>query len=251
MAVYDLHLFFPPSPGVPTSVAPVAISNILTTQATVSWQEPFSHFNLTAYTVTVVAPQLPLFEEVTRFQPGMSEFDNRTFTVTSLMLATDYTVTVTAENRVGNGTEASEKFTTVSTPGFLEHPAEVRVADNETAQFSCVASSIPPPSITWEDGEGGSITDGGDFNITTQTQDDGSVLSMLEFTAMVAVNNGTEYRCVANNGISEAQSELGLLLIGGKWTPDCAKFVDWQCKVHLPTQHVCIQFSLSIHAEVY
>ena len=155
------------------------------------------------------------------FPVNSTEFLNRLVTLTGLVPATHYTVFVSAESRAGAGQEASAVFMTASVPEFLEDPADFRVADGETAQFNCTVRSIPPPTVTWEmlgDGENVSVIMNGEtLNTTTVPQGDGfSVLSTLTVVAMVNLNNGTEYRCVADNGINVIRSEPGVLLIGGE-----------------------------------
>ncbi len=203
----------PPSPGPPTSVAPVEVSDIQTTQVRVSWQLPFSHFPLTAYRISLVSLSDSLNQEL---PPTSSEFQSRQLIISGLMPATNYTVSVRAVNRVGIGPKATAIFITMSVPEFLEDPVEeIRAAEGELVQFRCVASSVPRPNITWENGEGERVTDGAIFNIATEIQGDDSILSVLEFVAVVTVTNGT-YRCVADNGLNVTRSELGLVLIGGQ-----------------------------------
>ncbi len=208
----------PPAPGPPTSVAPVEVSDIQTTQVRVSWQLPFSHFPLTAYRISLVSLELSdsLNQEL---PPTSSEFQSRQLIISDLMPATNYTVSVRAVNRVGIGPEATAIFITgtMSVPEFLEDPVEeIRAAEGEVVEFRCIASSVPRPNITWENGEGERVTDGAIFNIMTEIQGDDSVLSVLEFVAVVTENNGTEYRCVADNGVNVTRSELGLVLVGGQ-----------------------------------
>ena len=81
----------------------------------------------------------------------------------------------------------------------------------EVASLNCTATGPPLPSITWEDGEGNSVTDDDVFNITVEV-DGMTVSSFLEF-----VPNVTEagYRCVAENRVNRTESRLAIVIIAG------------------------------------
>ena len=74
---------------------------------------------------------------------------------------------------------------------------------------------MPLPTIVWEDGEGGNITDDEVYNITIVVPENETVISVLEFVAFDGVN-GSQFRCVAENRAGQAESELATIIIGGE-----------------------------------
>ena len=102
---------------------------------------------------------------------------------------------------------------TSESPSFSEDPSNVRAAIGDSINLNCTATGIPLPTIVWEDGEGGNITDDEVYNITTLVAEND--VSVLEFVAFDGVN-GSQFRCVAENRAGRTESELATIIIGGE-----------------------------------
>ena len=100
-------------------------------------------------------------------------------------------------------------------PSFLEDPSNVTAAIGDFISLNCTATGLPLPTIIWEDGEGGNITDDEVYNITTVVPENETVISMLEFVAFDGVN-GSQFRCVAENRADRTESEVATIIIGGE-----------------------------------
>ena len=200
----------------PGSVAPVTVTDVVTTNATVAWQNASTQIPILEYVVTVF--NLGMEEQMIRVEAGTAEFNGREQLVVNLTPATAYTVTVAAVNGAGRGPNGSVEFVTLSVPQFLIEPIEVRAAVNETATFRCTAIGVSLPNITWEDANGTTITNDGVFMINTSApmnpQLGDNVSSELEFVVTLEMN-GSEFRCVACNEAGKSESELAPLLVGG------------------------------------
>ena len=98
-------------------------------------------------------------------------------------------------------------------PSFPEQPSNVTAAIGDFISLNCTATGVPLPTIVWEDGEGGNITNDEVYNITTVVAE--NVVSVLEFRVLDGVN-GSQFRCVAENRAGRTESELATIIIGGK-----------------------------------
>ena len=79
--------------------------------------------------------------------------------------------------------------------------------------LNCTATGVPLPTIVWEDGEGGNITNDEMYNITTVVAE--NVVSVLEFRVLDGVN-GSQFHCVAENRAGRTESERATIIIGGE-----------------------------------
>ena len=98
-------------------------------------------------------------------------------------------------------------------PSFPEQPSNVTATNCNFISLNCTATGVPLPTIVWEDGEGGNITDDVMYNITTVVAE--NVVSVLEFRVLDGVN-GSQFRCVAENRAGRTKSELATIIIGGE-----------------------------------
>ena len=104
-------------------------------------------------------------------------------------------------------------------PSFLEEPSNVTAAFGDFIRLNCTATGAPLPTIVWEDGEGGNITDDEVYNITTVVAE--NVVSVLEFVVFDGVNgsgsvNRFQFRCVAENKAGQTESELATIITVGE-----------------------------------
>lgn len=92
------------------------------------------------------------------------------------------------------------------------------VALNVTVSLSCTARGLLRPLITWQDGLGASITDGGVFSVRNESSGNTMETSFLEFVVISNFKNGIQYRCVAEDRASNNTSEFMTITVGGMYT---------------------------------
>ncbi len=88
------------------------------------------------------------------------------------------------------------------------------VAVGDTVLLICAATGLPRPQITWEDGTGATVVDGGDFTVQNESSG-GTETSYLEIRVNSDLQNGSQYRCVAENRAGNNTSEFVNIVVGG------------------------------------
>ncbi len=88
------------------------------------------------------------------------------------------------------------------------------VVVGDTVRLVCAASGLPRPQITWEDGMGTIVVDGGDFTVQNESSGE-TETSYLEIEVNSDLQNGSQYRCVAENRAGNDTSEFVNIVVGG------------------------------------
>ncbi len=97
---------------------------------------------------------------------------------------------------------------TIVTPPTNPDP----VAVGDTVLLNCTATGLPRPQITWEDGMGATVGD--DFTVRNESSGE-TETSYLEIEVNSDLQNGSQYRCVAENRAGNDTSEFVNIVVGG------------------------------------
>ncbi|AWI10122.1 InlB B-repeat-containing protein [Ereboglobus luteus] len=136
-----------------------------------------------------------------------------TLTLSSVTLAQNgmqYRCVVTNSQAFVNSAAAS--LTVNQAPVFTTQPANQSIIEGANATFSVTVTGNPEPSLQWQSAAAGS---------NTWTNISGATLSTLSRPAATTAMNGTQYRCVASNGISpDATSDVAVLTVTSQAVAD-------------------------------
>ena len=142
---------------------------------------------------------------------------------------------VIATNSAGTSTSnvATLSVTLPAAPSFTTHPANVTITEGYNAQFTVAVSGAPTPTLQWQ-----LSTDSGTnwSNITGET---GTVFNV---TGAALANNGRQFRAVASNRVSTANSNAAVL------TVTAASPVTITTPSSLPTGTVNLPYSVTLTA---
>ena len=95
-----------------------------------------------------------------------------------------------------------------TSPQLTAPPADVIVAESETARLRCGVTGEPSPSVAWFREGGGEVTSGGRFTISEATGE-------LAVSAVRLSDEG-EYYCVGSNAAGSVRS----LSVSLEWAGD-------------------------------
>ncbi len=102
-------------------------------------------------------------------------------------------------------------ITDLDQPNVTLHPLNARTREGDDVTLSCNADGFPPPTVSWSR-NGSPINTSGNSRISSS-----EVRTHLTITNVNRTDSG-EYRCVANNKLGNATSNVASL--------------DVQCKRH-------------------
>ncbi len=83
---------------------------------------------------------------------------------------------------------------------ITEYPALQLVTSPSTATFTCTASGLPRPTITWMDPDNNPLMNGGDISIASMEVGNRDIMSTLQVMKTSASVSGT-YTCSTDNSI--------------------------------------------------
>ena len=84
---------------------------------------------------------------------------------------------------------------------IIQLPVDVTVTSPNSASFTCTASGLPRPKITWNNPDSTEVMPGVDGVIITEEERGlREIVSTLNLT-LTAPSMSGEYRCVADNGV--------------------------------------------------
>lgn len=124
-------------------------------------------------------------------------------------------------------------FDAVTEPTMILDSPEDTIADiGDSQTFTCIATGVPLPTITWS--KDGSPLDPG-VNITVTTNGTQSITSMLVFNSFLLSDAG-QYSCNASNEVSGSDvREFNLTLEGKRktvWSASVANVMSLRWRGH-------------------
>jgi subtilisin family serine protease len=128
------------------------------------------------------------------------------YTTPALTHTTSYWVRMS--NPSGTANSATVTITVLSAPAITTQPPNQTVIAGQNAQFTVVASGTPPLTYQWQ-----ILTGGVWSNLSNSSPYSGVTTATLTVSGVTAALNGTEYRCVATNGLGSATSGAATLKV--------------------------------------
>jgi uncharacterized repeat protein (TIGR03803 family) len=112
-----------------------------------------------------------------------------------------------------SGTAADSTTATVAVatpPTIAIQPTNRTVTAGRQAAFTVATNGVPAPGLQWQ-----ASTDGGSawFNLSNTSPYSGVTTTTLTVSSVAAGLNGTEYRCVATNGLGSSTSNAAMLTV--------------------------------------
>ncbi|WP_108825970.1 immunoglobulin domain-containing protein [Ereboglobus luteus] len=122
-----------------------------------------------------------------------------------------------ATNVRGSATSDVAALTVNHAPVITKPPASQMAAEGESATFTVAATGNPAPTYQWQFAPSGG---------STWADIAGETATSLTLTTITLAQRGTQYRCVASNGISpNATSDVAVLTVVSKALNDALEFM--------------------------
>ena len=95
-------------------------------------------------------------------------------------------------------------------------PDDITVTAPDAVSFTCTASGVPRPNITWFSPSSETLISGNNrVTIMEMEEGDREIVSTLSI-ATTAPSVAGQYRCVADNGVTGVDDVTTLLMVYGK-----------------------------------
>ena len=108
-------------------------------------------------------------------------------------------------------------FNNVAQPTAATTPAMVSPREGDTITFTCTATGVPVPSVTWSRADGSSLTDSryviSNTSSTMIVNDVYQVTRNLTIMNIVRTDMGTMYNCTVTNVVNTVQSNATIISV--------------------------------------